>query len=43
MRFRRMLEKGELNKTGDGLYEINLPVRWVELEEETVMLDGWAL
>lgn len=41
VRFWRMLEKGELNKTEDGLYEVNLPVRWVELGEETVMLDGW--
>ena len=41
VRFRRALEKGELNKMEDGLHEVNLPVRWVELIEETVLLDGW--
>lgn len=43
VRFRRMLEKGELIKTDGGLYEINLAVRWVEQEDEKVLLDGWAL
>ncbi|WP_059004220.1 hypothetical protein [Bittarella massiliensis (ex Durand et al. 2017)] len=41
VRFRRVLEKGELNKMEGSLYEVNLPVRWVEPEEETVMLEGW--
>ena len=43
VRFRRVLEKGELMKNGDGLYEVDLAVRWVEQEDEKVLLDGWAL
>ena len=43
VRFRRVLEKGELMKKGDGLYEVNLAVRWAEQEDEKVLLDGWAL
>ena len=41
VRFRRALEKNELDKTYDGLYVVNLAIRWVEMDEETVMLDGW--
>lgn len=41
VRFRRVLEKNELDKTDDGLYVVDLPIRWAELEEEVVLLDGW--
>lgn len=41
VRFRRALEKNELNKADDGLYVVDLPIRWAEMEEEVVLLDGW--
>ena len=41
VRFRRKLVEDELNKANDGLYVVDLPIRWAELEEEVVLLDGW--
>ncbi|MBU5419624.1 hypothetical protein KQI11_05760 [Acetanaerobacterium sp. MSJ-12] len=41
VRFRRKLAEDELNKTDDGLYVVDLPIRWAEMEEEVILLDGW--
>ena len=41
VRFRRKLVEDELNKADDGLYVVDLPIRWAEMEEEVVLLDGW--
>lgn len=41
VRFRRKLTEDELNKADDGLYVVDLPIRWAEMEEEVVLLDGW--
>ena len=41
VRFRRKLAEDELGKTDDGLYVVNLAIRWAEMEEEVVLLDGW--
>ncbi|MBC2871234.1 hypothetical protein H7271_06405 [Bittarella massiliensis] len=41
VRFRRKLVEDELNKANDGLYVVDLPIRWAEMEEDVVLLDGW--
>jgi len=41
VRFRRKLAKDELNTADDGLYVVDLPIRWAEMEEDVVLLDGW--
>lgn len=41
VRFRRKLAEDELNKADDGLYAVDLPIRWAEMEEDAVLLEGW--